>query len=251
MIHDPWFYALAVPAVLMTGISKGGFAGGIGLMAVPMLALVIDPVRAAGILLPILVAMDLFGIGAYRRTFDKRNLKQLVPGAILGIGFGALTAGLVTETDVKLIVGVIATSFALYFFWPRSAERPPSRGGWLSGTLCGIGAGFTSFVAHAGTPPFQIHMLPQRLDKTLYVGTSIMFFATLNFVKLLPYGLLGELAPGNLETSLVLLPLAPLGMFIGIKLHHVIPEKPFYRLCYTMVLIVGLKLLWDGATAIV
>lgn len=250
MIHDPWFYALAVPAVLMTGISKGGFAGGIGLMAVPMMSLVINPVQAAGVLLPILVAMDWIGVFAYRKTFDLRSLKVLVPGALFGVGAGWLTAGLVDETFVKLVVGLIAVLFALYWF--LSLRRAAAAQGKAAhGMFWGGVAGFTSFVSHAGSPPFQVYMLPQRLDKTLYVGTSVMFFATLNLMKLLPYGLLGELAPGNLETSLVLMPLAPIGMFAGIWLHKIIPEKPFYLVCYTAVFLIGLKLLFDvGVTLI-
>jgi len=244
MIHNPWFYAVGAFAVLMTGVSKGGFAGGIGLLAVPLMALIINPVQAAGIMLPILVAMDVFGVIAYRKRFDKRNLTLLLPGAIVGVGIGALTSGIVSEHYVKLVVGIITVGFALYWYTPKG-DKPASRG-WLSGTLCGAGAGFTSFVSHAGTPPFQMHMLPQRLDKTLYVGTSVMFFAALNMMKTLPYALLGQLNTGNLETSAVLIPLAPVGMMLGIWLHKIIPEKPFYRVCYAMVLVVGIKLLWDA-----
>jgi len=229
---------------LITGISKGGFAGGIGLLAVPMMALIINPVQAAGIMLPILVVMDVFGVVAYRKTFDKRNLKLLLPGAVVGIGIGALTSGIVSAHYVKLVVGIITVAFALYWYTPK--KDTPVKRGWVSGTLCGIGAGFTSFVSHAGTPPFQMHMLPQRLNKTLYVGTSVMFFAALNFIKTVPYALLGQLGPSNLKTSLVLIPLAPVGMMLGIWLHNIIPEKPFYRVCYAMVLIVGVKLLWDA-----
>ena len=246
MIHNPWFYAVGAFAVLMTGVSKGGFAGGIGLLAVPLMALIINPVQAAGIMLPILVALDVFGVIAYRKRFDKRNLKLLLPGAVVGVGIGALTSGIVSEHYVKLVVGLITVGFALYWYTPKGDK--PARRGWLSGTLCGAGAGFTSFVSHAGTPPFQMHMLPQRLDKTIYVGTSVMFFASLNLMKTLPYALLGQLNTGNLETSAVLLPLGPVGMMLGIWLHNIIPEKPFYRVCYAMVLVVGIKLLW-GAVA--
>ncbi|HXZ68545.1 MAG TPA: sulfite exporter TauE/SafE family protein [Alphaproteobacteria bacterium] len=244
MIHNPWFYAVGAFAVLMTGVSKGGFAGGIGLLAVPLMALIINPVQAAGIMLPILVAMDVFGVIAYRKTFDKRNLLMLLPGSVVGVGIGALTSGLVSEHYVKLVVGIITVAFALYWYTPKSDK--PAKRGWLSGTLCGTGAGFTSFVSHAGTPPFQMHMLPQRLDKTIYVGTSVMFFASLNAMKTLPYALLGQLNTGNLKTSAVLIPLAPIGMMLGIWLHNIIPEKPFYRVCYAMVLVVGIKLLWDA-----
>jgi uncharacterized membrane protein YfcA len=144
MIENPWFYALAAPAVLMTGISKGGFAGGIGLMAVPMMALVISPVQAAGILLPILVAMDLIGVFAYRKSFDVRNLKLLIPGAAIGVGIGWLTAGLVDETFVKLVVGLIAVVFAVYWFASARLAPAPSRGGPARALLWGSVAGFTS-----------------------------------------------------------------------------------------------------------
>lgn len=248
MITSPWFYAAAVPAVLLVGVSKGGFAGGLGLMAVPIMALLISPVQAAGIMLPILVAMDAIGIWAYRRTFDVGNLKSLAPGAVVGITVGALTFGFVSEAAVRLIVGTIAIVFSAVSLRPGNARSvsQPARRGAASGVFWGTVAGFTSFIAHAGGPPFQVHTLPQRLDKTVFVGTSVMFFALVNFVKLLPYALLGQLAPGNLTTSLALLPLAPFGMGAGIWLHKRVPERPFYIACYAMVLIIGIKLAWDG-----
>jgi hypothetical protein len=252
MITAPWFYAAAVPAVLLTGISKGGFAGGLGLMAVPIMALAISPVQAAGIMLPILIAMDAIGVWAYRRNFDADNLKAMVPGAVLGITLGALTFGFVAESAVRLIVGVIAIVFAAVSLWPKQSQAlsAPQRRGAASGAFWGTVAGFTSFISHAGGPPFQVHMLPQRLDKTRLVGTSVMFFALVNLIKLPPYALLGQLAPANLSTSLALLPLAPLGMGAGIWLHRLVPERPFYIACYVMILIVGVKLVWDGLAAL-
>jgi uncharacterized membrane protein YfcA len=111
--------------------------------------------------------------------------------------------------------------------------------------------GYTSFVAHAGSPPFQVYMLPQKLDKTIYVGTSVMFFFAVNWLKLPAYAWLGQLAPGNLMTSAVLLPLAPVGVLLGLWLHNIIPEKPFYRVIYAMIFVVGLKLLWDGVSGLI
>jgi uncharacterized protein len=248
MITNPWFYAAAVPAVLLVGVSKGGFAGGLGLMAVPIMALAISPVQAAGIMLPILVAMDAIGVWAYRRTFDIANLKSLVPGAVVGISFGALTFGFVGEAAVRLIVGTIAIAFSAVSLWPGRSQSvaQPARRGAASGVFWGTVAGFTSFIAHAGGPPFSVHMLPQRLDKTRLVGTSVMFFALVNLIKLPPYALLGQLAPQNLTTSLALLPLAPVGIGAGIWLHRLVPERPFYIACYVMILIIGIKLGWDG-----
>ena len=246
MITDPWFYAVAIPAVLLVGLSKGGFAGGLGILGVPLMALAVSPLQAAGILLPILIAMDMIGLWAYRRSFHRRNLEILIPGAALGIVIGAMTASIVTDEAVRLIVGAIAILFALDYWIGRRATAAPKLPRTVWGSICGAVGGFTSFVAHAGGPPFQIYMLPQKLDKLVYVGTSVLFFAAVNLLKLPPYAWLGQLSGENLWTSLMLLPLAPIGMIIGIKAVHVIPEKPFYRLAYILVFFVGCKLLWDA-----
>lgn len=249
MITDPWFYAAAIPAVVLTGISKGGFAGGFGTLSVPLMALTIGPAQAAGILLPILIAMDMVGLYAYRGIYDWPNVRALVPGAALGIGFGALTFGLISDNVIRLVLGIIAIAFAVYSLWPRTAALQAPIKGWLSGPVWGGVAGFTSFVAHAGGPPFQIHMLPQRLDKTLFVGTSVIVFTLINLMKLPPYFMLGQLSGGNLATSAVLLPLAVVGVLLGVWLHKLVPERPFYFICYGLLLPVGAKLIYDGLFA--
>lgn len=250
MITDPWFYAAAVPAVLIVGLSKGGFAGGLGILGVPMMALVISPLQAAGILLPILIVMDMIGVWAYRRSFDRRNLAILIPGAATGVLIAALTASLVTDAFVRLLVGGIAIAFALDHWIGRRALQAAKTANGVKGGVWGAVGGFTSFVAHAGGPPFQVYMLPQKLDKRVYVGTSVMFFTALNLIKLPPYAALGQLDAGNLATAAALLPVAPVGMLLGIRMLHVIPEKPFYRIAYVLVFLVGLKLAWDGVWAL-
>jgi len=247
MITDPWFYAVAIPAMLLVGLSKGGFAGGLGILGVPMMALVISPLQAAGIMLPILIAMDMIGIWAYRKSFDKKNLMILVPGAAIGILIAFLTAAYVTDSFVRLLIGGIALVFTLDHWIGRRAEAEAKPRNTLKGGFWGGVGGFTSFVAHAGGPPFQIYMLPQKRDKVVYVGTSVMFFTAVNLIKVPPYIALGQFQTENLMTSLVLLPLAPIGMLLGIKALHVIPEKPFYRIAYGALFLVGLKLIWDGA----
>lgn len=253
MISDPLFYIVAIPAIIITGISKGGLAGGIGLIAVPALALVIPPVQAAGIMLPILIAMDMMGVWAYRDKWDKTNLFYLLPGAVLGVAIGALLAGTVQDDHVRLLVGSVALLFVLRHWTARwhdpDANKPPHKPSRLRGGFWGAVGGFTSFVAHAGSPPYQAYMLPQKPDKTLYVGTSVIFFTALNLIKLPPYAFLGQLAPGNLTTSLVLLPAALIGMFAGIKLHDIIPEAPFFRVAYILIFVVSLKLIYDGLSA--
>lgn len=248
MITDIWFYAAAIPAILLVGLSKGGFAGGLGILGVPLMALVISPLQSAAIMLPILVLMDVIGVWAYRKSFDKTNLLILVPGAIIGILIATFTASYVTESFVRLLIGGIALSFALDHWIGRRAQAEPKPRNRLKGTFMGMVGGFTSFVAHAGGPPFQIYMLPQKLQKVIYAGTSVMFFASINVIKLPPYALLGQFNAENLWTALVLAPLAPIGMGLGIKALHVIPEKPFYRLAYIVLFLVGLKLFWEGLT---
>ncbi|GAA6155206.1 MAG: sulfite exporter TauE/SafE family protein [Alphaproteobacteria bacterium] len=246
MIEDPWFYIAAVPAVLIVGISKGGFAAGFGILGVPLMALVISPLQAAAILLPILLAMDVVGLWAYRRNFDMPNLRILIPAAAVGIGIGWMTASLVQSEHVALIVGLVALAFAADFWTGQRREGVPGRS-VRKGGFWGAIAGFTSFVAHAGGPPFQVYMLPQRLDKTLYVGTSVVFFWAVNLIKVPPYLALGQFDTTNLLTALVLMPLAPIGILVGVKLHHLIPEEPFYKLCYAGVTLVGLKLVYDAS----
>jgi len=250
MITDPWFYTAAVPAVLLVGLSKGGFAGGLGILGVPMMALVISPLQAAGILLPILIVMDMVGVMAYRKNFHVRNLAIMVPAAAFGILVAAMTASYVTDSLVRLLIGTIAVAFALDHWIGRRASADPKSVSQLKGSAWGAVGGFTSFVAHAGGPPFQIYMLPQKLDKRLYVGTSVMFFTAVNLIKVPPYALLGQFEITNLSTSLVLMPLAPLGMWMGIRALNLIPEGPFYRFAYAALFLVGAKLLWDGVQGV-
>ena len=246
MIADPLFYVVAVPAVLVTGISKGGF-GGVALLSVPLLALVTSPVQAAGIMLPILIAMDAMSLWVYAKLWDKRNTLLLFSGAVVGITVGGLTAGYVSDNSVRIIVGLIAVSFTLHYFLSgrKKAASEPRR---ILGLCWGGLAGFTSFVAHAGSPPFQAHLVPQRLDRAVYAGTAAVFFALVNATKLIPYAWLGQLNPGNLWTSLVLLPFAPIGIAIGVWANRRLSNDNFYRVIYVLIFVVGLKLIWDGLT---
>ena len=245
MLQDPIFITTAIFAVLITGISKGGL-GGLGLFAVPILSLSISPVQAAGIMLPILVAMDWIGVWAYRKHWDERLLILLLPGALIGIIIGGLLADRVSEDFVRGCVGIIAVLFPIYAVLGKKlrtgadwlkGNRPMA---WISGTT----AGFTSFVAHAGGPPFQAYALPQGLDKRIYAGTAVMFFCAVTAMKLIPYAMLGQFDKTNLTTSAALIPLAPIGVLIGVWLVKRINQIVFYRIIYGLIFITGLKLLW-------
>lgn len=245
MITDITFYLLAVPAVLITAISKGGFGGGLGLLGVPMMAMAISPQQAAAILLPILLVMDAFSLWSFRGTSHKHSLWTLLPSACVGIGIGALTFSLFTADHIRIIVGLIAITFTLNFwFKPKNLDpKPPST---LRGGFWGALAGFTSFSVHAGGPPLNAYLLPLKLDKQIYVGTSVIFFGAINFMKLFPYAALGQFTYQNVMTSAVLAILAPIGVFIGVKLHHKISDQWFYQICYALLFIMGFKLLFDA-----
>lgn len=247
IVSDPLFYLAAIPAVLVTGVAKGGFGAGLGILAVPLMALTVSPLQAAAVMLPILCLMDLFSLWAYRGRFDGRSLRLLLPAALAGIGIGWLTAGLVDDRMIRLIVGAVAVVFAVDHWLGRRAAAEPKAPNAAKGGFWAAVSGFTSFIAHAGGPPLSVYLLPLKLDKTVFVGTTVVFFAVVNYVKLVPYTWLGQFSAANLATSLVLAPLAPLGIWLGLWLHRRTSPDWFYRLSYLMIFVVGLKLAWDGA----
>ena len=241
LVSDPLFYAAAIPAVLLFGISKGGFGGGLGVLAVPLVALVVSPVQAAAILLPVLCCLDVIGLWAYWGKWDVPNLRILIPASIVGIVAGTLLFRYLSPAVIKLLLGIISILFSMDY-WIRAAHtsadgrsRPAVLGGGLAGAL----GGFTSFIAHSGGPPINMYLLPQRMHRTLFVGTTVLLFTVINYAKLIPYTWLGLLHGNNLLTSLVLLPAAVAGFFTGIWLHRNVPEKIFYRVCYLFLFIVG------------
>lgn len=250
LVADPLFYLLAVPVVLWVGVSKGGFGGGAGMVAVPLLSLSVPLPQAAAILLPILCAMDLFAVAAYRGQYSAVNLRRLLPAALVGIGAGGLAFGTLDDRWLRLVVGVIAVAFvaqwALALLRHRGRAAAARRPGALSAAFWGSVAGFTSTLAHAGGPPVSVYLLPQRLPPTLFVGTTVIVFTVINYAKLVPYAWLGQLRAENLLTSLVLLPLAPVGIRLGRWLHDRVDDVLFYRITYALLLVTGLKLIAEG-----
>ena len=242
------FYPVAIVAILLTGMIKGGFGTGAGGLAVPLMSIFVAPPEAAGIMLPILCAMDLFGVHAYRGRWSGEHLRALVPGALAGIGIGALAFGVLSVNAIRLLIGLIAVTFALnsYFRLTARIVTRMTKPGRIAGAFWGAVSGFTSTLAHAGGPPFAVYMLPQRIDKTLLVGTSAVFFLVVNYVKLVPYAFLGQLNAANLTTSLIFAPLAPLGIWLGVWLHRRVSEGSFYNVSYALLMLTGLKLVWDA-----
>lgn len=242
---DPFFYAVAIPAVLMLGVSKSGFGAGFGSLAVPLMALAVTVPQAAAMLMPVLFLMDVLGMAAFRKDFDLRLLKFLLPFGLLGTLVGTL---LFKVLDPRLVAGLVGIFTLLFLaqrllFPPRPDSAPPPR--WL-GALLTTTSGFTSFIAHAGGPPITAYVLPLKLPPVTFAATMSFFFFVLNMSKWVPYAWLGLLDTRNMATSLALLPFAPIGVWVGVKLARRIDPKLFYRLLYLGMALTGTKLLWDG-----
>jgi uncharacterized protein len=251
VITDPLFYLLAIPAVTLLGLGKGGFAG-VGMVSTPLVALAVPPLQGAAILLPILICQDVISVWTYRRTWSAWNLKVLMPGSVLGVGAAGLFAGYVSNAAIELTVGVIGLGFVLYS-WLLPRLRPslansdkPARAPAALGVVYGALSGFMSTLIQVGAPPYQIHILPQRLDKLSLVGTTVIFFAFMNLMKTVPYFALGQFSPRNLATSIALLPLAIAANFLGIWLVRKTPTELFYRIAYFLMFAISLTLIWQG-----
>jgi len=198
--------------------------------------------------------MDIFGVHAYRRSWSREHLTIMLPGALVGIALGGLAFGMLPVNSIRVLIGVIAITFALNQ-WLRLTERiaarlaaGPRKPGPVAGAFWGGVSGFTSTLAHAGGPPFAIYMLGQKVDKTLFVGTSAMFFFVVNYVKLIPYYLVGQLNVGNLTAALLFSPLAPLGVWLGVWIHRRMSQTVFLNVSYALLLATGTKLIFDAAT---
>ena len=246
MQADLAYYLAASAAVILVGLSKGGFSG-ISTMAMPVFAMVISPVRAAAILLPILIVQDWVSVWAFRHDFSSRNLLIMLPAAVVGVALGWALAAYVNEAWVKLAVGLISVLFVVFMILPErwraaGSTRPKVLPGFLWGSL----AGFTSMVSHSGGPPFLVYVVPQKLSPPNLAGTSAMFFAGVNLLKIFPYFVLGQFSAENLKASAILLPVAVFSTFAGVWLIRRISPDKFYIAIYVLTMLIGLKLIWDA-----
>lgn len=245
IITDPYFYAVTIPAVLLLGVSKSGFGAGFGSLAVPMMALAVSVPQAAAILMPVLLLMDILGMAAFRKDFDLKLLRFIVPFGLVGIVIGTLLFRVLNSHTVAGIVGVFTLLFLAQrlLFPPRPDSAPPPR--WLGAVLSAT-AGFTSFIAHAGGPPISAYVIPLRLSPIKFTATMAFFFFVINLSKWIPYAWLGLLDMRNMATSLVLLPIAPLGVWVGVRLARRINQVLFYRMLYLGMSLTGIKLISDA-----
>ncbi|HRK24816.1 MAG TPA: sulfite exporter TauE/SafE family protein [Beijerinckiaceae bacterium] len=243
-----WF---GLVGALLIGLGKGGLGSGFGMLVVPVLSLTLDPRQAAALTLPILITSDFFAVYAYRGKAHTGHMRVLLTGAVIGIGLGALTFHLVSEPMLRLMMGLMALIYVVSRFLglarPSDVPLPPD---WGQGVTLGTISGFTSFTAHAGGPPVQVYMLPKGLDKQAFQATNVLLFTLINLIKVPPYLALGQFTGPVMLTSLMLMPVAAGGVFLGYRLHRWMPETLFFRIAVTLLFLTGLKLTWDGLGAL-
>jgi len=247
---DLTFLALAIPAILFAGISKGGFGSGAAFAATPFLALALDPAVAVGFMLPLLMVMDATGLRVYWGKWDRQNAKALMIGGAPGVILAALLFPFLNADALRLMIGLIALGFVLFqvlrgagvIFIPQKPFRAPVAWGW------GALAGFTSFISHAGGPPAAVHLLSQRLSKTAYQATTVIAFFWINIVKLPAFFATGLISWDMLGLNLLFVPVAVLGTVLGVYAHHLVPSKLFFNITYVLLAVTGTKLIFDALT---
>jgi hypothetical protein len=232
-------------AAMLVGLSKGGLPT-VGMLSVPVLSLIMSPVKAAVLLLPIYVISDMVSIWLYRKHFSAVNLKILIPAGIGGVLIGWLTASLVSDVAVKLLMGLIGIGFCLNTWLKRKTEQAPRPADVKKGVFWGLLAGFTSFISHAGAPPFQVYVLPQKLPKAVFAGTATLLFAVINAAKIWPYQQLRPYAYDDLMSAAVLIPFALVGTVLGAYLTRKINDVLFFKFVQFGLLMISIKLVADA-----
>lgn len=247
LLSDPAALALAVLAVCILGLAKGGFAG-LGVLGTPLLALAMPPTVAVAVLLPVLLVQDVVSVWSFRKSWDGWIVAWMLPGAALGVALGTVLAAAVSEQRLLVVLGLVTLVFGLYRLWAERGGRivaASNSPGWI-GSLFGMATGFTSQVAHAGGPPFQIWVTPRRLPHQTYVGTSSVVFAAINWMKVPSYLMLGSLNRQTLTAAALLMPLAVVSTLVAVRLIRRMDTARFYTIIYTLMVLLGGKLVWDG-----
>ena len=242
---DLLFFLAVVPAIVLYGIAKSGLGGSISLISVPLMTLVMPLTQALAIILPILIFSDMVAVYRFRKEFDFGTLKLIVPFAAIGIFIGSLTFSHFSEDILKFIVGLMGFLFTAHYFLFKKNKEEKSKKNFLKGGICSTIAGFTSFCVHAGGTPTSIYLLPLRMKKEIYVGTRIIFFTFVNLIKLPFYLHLSMLNLQTFKQSMLLLPLAILGIYAGYRILKIIDEKLFYNILYILILVTSSKLIFD------
>lgn len=250
MDPTPAFFAVAIVAILLTGFSKSGFGGGLGVMAVPMMSLFVTPQFAAAVMMPILLTMDVLIVWRYRSTWERRIILALLPAALVGLILGSLTFQFMDANTVKFLVGLLAAFFVLQFAMAGNKDTARAETPKFVVFTLGLLSGFSSFIAHAGGPPVKGYLLKQQLEKSWFVGTNTVFFFSLNFLKTVAYGAFGTLSMSSLQVSALLSPVLLVGVFLGFRLHKLVDQQVFVKVVYGFLALTAIKLLYDSAVVL-
>lgn len=247
---DLMFFALAGPAVLFAGISKGGFGSGAAFAGAAILALAVEPGLALAVMLPMLMLIDVATLRPFWRQWSWPEARVLILGSLPGVVAGAFLYARADADLIRVLIGTIAVFFVL---WQVAVGRGIIRArksplGLGSGLVAGGVAGFTSFVSHAGGPPAAVYLLSRGLGKTQYQATTVIVFFVVNIAKFVPYAALGMFTKETALANIALVPFALLGAWLGVKAHRVIPERLFFALAYVLLLLTGFSLLFQGLT---
>lgn len=247
---DLFFFCVAGPAVLFAGISKAGFGSGAAFAAATILALVVEPGLALGVMLPLLMLIDASSLKPYWRKWSAPDVRLLVIGGVPGVVLGAALYRVASPDVLRLLIGGVSVGFVLWQLSLASGlvklarTRLPD---W-AGLVAGVAVGFTTFISHAGGPPAAVFLLSRGLGKTQYQATTVLLFWILNIVKFVPYAALGMFTAQTFLANVALAPFALLGTWLGVKAHHLVPERAFFALTYVLLMVTGSKLIWDGLT---
>ncbi len=242
------FFALSIPAVIFAGVSKGGFGSGAAFAATPLLALILEPAQALGLMLPLLMLVDLATLRPYWRQWHGPSARFLIIAGLPGVALGAGLYQVANADVLRLLIGAISLAFVAYQIargqgWLRISPRPL---GPLAGVIAGLVAGFTSFISHAGGPPVAVYLLAQGLPKTTYQATTVITFWVVNIFKAVPYAFLGIFTVDTLLANVILAPVALFGAWLGVKAHYMVSERLFFAITYVLLTVTGSKLIWDA-----
>jgi len=250
LILDLWFFLIAGPAVIFAGVSKAGFGSGAAFAAATVLALVIEPGLALGVMLPLLMLIDVASLKPYWRKWSGLDVKLLLLGGVPGVALGAALYSVASPDLLRLLIGAVSVGFVI---WQLSLAR-----GWIklaqarmadwAGPVAGLAVGFTTFISHAGGPPAAVFLLTRGLSKTQYQATTVLLFWVLNIAKFIPYAALGMFTAQTFLANLYLAPFALIGTWAGVRAHHLVPERLFFAITYVLLAVTGSKLIWDALT---
>jgi len=249
-VWDFYSFTLAGLGIFLVGLSKAGFGGGLGILTTPLCVIAFNhsghsPKFALGVLLPLLCAADTISLYYYWRNWRAKNLYYLMPGVVLGTVVGLILMNRFSARQLNLSIGIICVAFVFFqllrevIFRAEGAFAPNHSIGIPSG----IGAGITSTFANGAGPLVAMFLIPQKLPKEIYVGTTVLVFAWINWIKVAFFIPVGIITLSTLSVSAQLLVFVPLGVWAGLFLNRIIPEKLFIKCVYGLTFLAGLQLI--------